>query len=150
MSPIFSRACTHVQSVAHQLGVSLAVGLLAVACGGDAHKEPTQAENDFVGLWEEQHPAVGYESFMVIEADGQGFWCNADGKSQAMFDVTFDGEQAVLGDYEFGGGDVLTLNDDASQLTLQGEDHDEEYTVEYASAKSLPDWCQKQIDEMRE
>jgi hypothetical protein len=138
------------RSLAFLAGSALLV-LAASACGDDPHDGNAGAhESAVVGIWEEQDPDPGYESFMLIEADGNGFWCKADGKSEAAFDVMFDEKGAVLGDYDFGGGDELTVSADGSVLTLVGEDHGATYEVKYKTVASMPDWCKQQIDGLRE
>lgn len=103
---------------------------------------------DFVGSWREVSAAPGYDSYLLVEASGQGYLCNEDGKSQAKFLVLIEAGEAFMGDYEYGTGDALSVNGQGT-LVRDGEDHGESYTVRYAHTNALPAWCQQQIDEMK-
>jgi hypothetical protein len=139
--------------------------LLLCACGDDwwlRHRPPhgpshpgsgpgggdgEQAIADFVGSWQERDAPPGYAAFMLLEADGQGYLCNEDGKSQAEFELVVDGGRVLMGDYEYGGGDELTLRQ--GDIVRTGTDHGETYTVRYAAVNALPAWCRLQIGEMQ-
>lgn len=104
---------------------------------------------DFVGSWRELASAPGYTAFMVLDASGQGYLCNEDGKSQAEFPLTIENGHAVMGDYGYGTGDELSLWG-RNNIVRTGIDHGETYTVHYRRVQGVPSWCTAQIEEMKQ
>jgi hypothetical protein len=102
----------------------------------------------FAGAWKQGEAAPGYEAYLVIDADGQGYLCNEDGKSQAEFELLVDGDRVFMGEYGYGEGDELVLQGQG-EVVRTGVDHGETYTVRYARARQLPGWCRLQIGQMR-
>jgi hypothetical protein len=105
------------------------------------------SDGSFVGSWHALDSEPGYDAYMLIEAGGQGYLCNEDGKSQALFMLVSKNGHTVMSDYEYGGGDELSLSN--SQLQRVGSDHGETYTVRYARVSTVPAWCTAQIEEMK-
>lgn len=114
---------------------------------GSGGGDDDEALADFVGSWRELDSAPGYTAFMLLDADGQGYLCNEDGKSQAEFELLVEAGKVHMGSYEYGAGDELALSQ--GEIVRTGVDHGETYTVRYASVASLPDWCRLQIGEMQ-
>jgi hypothetical protein len=107
----------------------------------------TPTDITFVGSWHALDSTPGYDAFMVIEASGQGYLCNEDGKSQAEFALVSQEGHTFMGDYEYGTGDELSVS--GNTLTRVGTDHGETYTVSHTRVNSLPAWCTAQIEEMK-
>ncbi len=122
--------------------------LLTQGCGSDPVMGSDAA--DFEGVWEQENPDVGYESYLLIDGGGRGFQCCADGKSAMHFeyDLSDDGI-LVMGAYGYGGGDGLQLLDGGQRLERTGEDHGEAYVESYTKVLSYPGWCDEQISEMK-
>jgi hypothetical protein len=122
----------------------------AIQAAHSWNESPSEGEGNSVsGYWHQENSAEGYDSYLIVETSGDGYLCNEDGKSQAIFSVTLDSpNEATMGQYGYGGGDVLSVDSTGNILTRTGKDHNETYVVAYSRVNALPDWCQAQIDEM--
>ena len=96
----------------------------------------------FTGTWKELDAQNGYDSFWLIQEDGSGFLCVADGKSSTYTSIVGD----RLEDYDYGTGDRLSLLDSETLLKREGEDKGVHYQVFYQKTDHVPEWCVHQIN----
>ena len=116
--------------------------------GGGSGGEDQDALEALAGVWKQRDAEPGYQAYLVIEAEGQGYLCNEDGKSQAEFALLVEDGKVFMGEYGYGGGDELALQS-GGEIERTGVDHGETYSVRYARATELPGWCRLQIAQMR-
>jgi hypothetical protein len=113
----------------------------------DVADESEAAALDYVGSWHMFNASGGVEWFMVLQAE-EGAVCVSDGKSQAHFDLVSEGGKLTMGDYDYGGGDLIEVIEEGTMLRRTAEEKGVTYVDTYERwDAALPGWCIEQLAE---